>query len=78
VVGIDILPWLLDQLAQYPDDNPMFDLLVIDEILAVCATRRASASRRWPRCAIAGAWWWGLTGTLRPNGAEDLFMPARV
>ena len=31
VIGVDLLPWLVDELAALPDDHPLFDLLVIDE-----------------------------------------------
>ena len=77
IVGIDIVEWLVEQLAKLPEDLPLFDLLVIDEISklrnpsGVRARRLLKHAKRWRMI-------WGLTGTLRPSGAEDLFMPATV
>jgi SNF2 family DNA or RNA helicase len=77
IVGIDILPWLLEQIWQWPADDPIFDLLVIDEISRL---RNPKGMRVKELVKMAGCWRmvWGLTGTLRPNSAQDLFMPARV
>jgi len=77
IVGIDIVEWLLEQLAKLPEDSRLFDLLVIDEVSklrdpsGVRARRLLKHAKRWKMV-------WGLTGTLRPSGAEDLFMPATV
>ena len=77
IVGIDIAEWLMDTLVSLPDDSRLFDLLIIDEISrlrnpsGVRAQRILRHAKRWRMV-------WGLTGTLRPSGAEDLFMPATV
>jgi len=77
IVGIDIAEWLMDTLVSLPDDSRLFDLLIIDEISrlrnpsGVRARRILRHAKRWRMV-------WGLTGTLRPSGAEDLFMPATV
>ena len=77
LAGIDITQWLLEQLAQYPDDHPLFDLLIIDEISRLRnptgkrAAVLAQQAKRWKMI-------WGLSGTLRPSSAQDLFMPVRV
>jgi hypothetical protein len=77
IVGIDVVEWLVDTLVKLPDDSRLFDLLVIDEISklrdpsGVRARRLLRYAKRWRML-------WGLTGTLRPSGAEDLFMPATV
>ena len=77
IVGIDLIPWLVKELAQYPDDSPLFDLLVIDEASClrnpggVRAKDLAKHAHRWKMV-------WGLSGTLRPSSAQDLFMPSRV
>jgi SNF2 family DNA or RNA helicase len=77
IIGIDLVEWLADQLAKLPEDSPLFDLLVIDEISklrnpsGVRARRLLRHAKRWKMV-------WGLTGTLRPSGAENLFMPATV
>ena len=77
LVGIDLVQWLLDALEKYPDDHPLFDLLVIDEISKL---RDPTGKRAQSLAKQAGRWKmaWGLSGTLRPNSAQDLFMPARV
>ncbi len=77
IVGLDVTEWLLKELAEYPPDHPLFDLLVIDEISKL----RSHTGKRAQLLLKAAKRWrmrWGLTGTLRPSGAEDLFMPAAV
>lgn len=77
IIGIDSIEWLLDELVKMPADSPLFDLLVIDEISRLRnpkgkrANLIAKHAHRWKMV-------WGLSGTLRPSSAEDLFMPARV
>lgn len=77
IVGIDILPWLLEQSEGWMPGDPMFDLLVIDEISRL---RNPKGERVKQLVKVIDHWRmvWGLTGTLRPNGPADLFMPARV
>src|SRR5262245_53081809 len=31
VIGIDLVPWLVAELASFADDHPLFDTLIIDE-----------------------------------------------
>ena len=77
LIGIDNTQWLVGELEKRPADDRLFDLLVIDEVsrLKSPASKRARAL-----LSIAGRFRnrWGLTGTPRPNGEEDLFMPAAV
>ena len=77
LIGIDNVQWLVGELEKRPADDRLFDLLVIDEVsrLKSPASKRARAL-----LSIAGRFRnrWGLTGTPRPNGEEDLFMPAAV
>lgn len=77
IVGLDVAEWLVKELQQYPDEHPLFDLLVIDEVSRL---RNPSGKRAQHLLRYAKRWRmiWGLTGTLRPSGAEDLFMPATV
>lgn len=76
IIGIDNVKWLLDSIDPNPN-NPLFDLLVIDEIsklkdpTGVRAKELAKNATCWKMI-------WGLSGTLRPNSALDLFMPARI
>jgi hypothetical protein len=77
IVGIDVLQWLVTALDHYYSDHPLFDLLVIDEASKLRDARgiRAKAlARRAHRWKMI----WGLSGTLRPSGPLDLFMPARI
>ena len=77
IVGIDVLPWLMKELDQLPASDPLFDLLVIDEAsrlrnpTGVRAKSLARGVHKWKMV-------WGLSGTLRPSGPLDLFMPSRV
>ena len=78
VIGIDLVPWLVDELrTNYRDDAELFDLLVIDEISKL---RDPTGQRAKALAGLASRWKmvWGLSGTLRPSGSLDLFMPARV
>jgi hypothetical protein len=74
IVGLDVVEWLLGELSKLPADHPLFDLLVIDEVSKLRNPKGVRAN------LIANRWRmiWGLSGTLRPSSAEDLFMPARV
>jgi hypothetical protein len=77
IVGIDVAQWLMEALDGALHDNPLFDLLIIDEI----SRFRNPTGKRVKEVAKRASKWrmrWGLTGTLRPNGPEDMFMPARV
>ncbi len=77
IIGLDNAQWLVEELEQLPDDSPLFDLLVIDEISRL---RNPKGERAKVLAKIAHRFKmiWGLSGTLRPSGPEDLFMPARV
>jgi phage N-6-adenine-methyltransferase len=77
VIGIDLVPWLVDELAAVPDGHPLFDLLVIDETSRL---KDPSGKRARALLKVAGRFKtrWGLTGTPRPNSAMDLFMPAAI
>jgi SNF2-related domain len=77
IVGLDVIPWLIEQQQRYPADHPLFDLLVIDEISKL---RNPTGVRSKIMAKNAAKWRmiWGLSGTLRPNSAQDLFAPARI
>jgi hypothetical protein len=77
IIGLDVAQWLAEQLKCTHGDSPLFDLLVIDEISRLRnpkSKRAAALAKQANRFKMI----WGLTGTLRPNSAQDLFMPARV
>jgi len=66
VIGINLIPWLVNELASMADDDPLFDMLVIDE-----TSRLKNPTGKWSRALlkVAGRFKtrWGLTGTPRPN-----------
>jgi SNF2 family DNA or RNA helicase len=77
VIGIDLVPWLVGELAGFAGDHPLFDMLVIDETSRL---KDPSGKRARALLKIAGRFRtrWGLTGTPRPNSSQDLFMPAAI
>jgi hypothetical protein len=77
VIGVDLVPWLVEELADLADDHPIFDMLVIDETSRL---KDPSGKRSRALAKIAGRFRtrWGLTGTPRPNSSRDLFMPAAI
>lgn len=74
VVSIDNTQWLLDQLVNWPLARTA---LVIDEISRMKNPRSVRGKELFAQ-SHRFASVWGLTGTPRPNGYEDLWMPIRV
>ena len=76
-IGVDLVPWLVDELASLPGDHPLFDMLVIDETSRL---KDPSGKRARALLRISGRFRtrWGLTGTPRPNSSLDLFMPMAI
>jgi hypothetical protein len=76
-IGIDLVPWLVGELAGVADDHPLFDVLIIDETSRL---KDPSGKRARALLKVAGRFRtrWGLTGTPRPNSSMDLFMPAAI
>jgi hypothetical protein len=76
-IGIDLVPWLIGELAALADDHPLLDVLIIDETSRL---KNPSGKRARALLKVAGRFRtrWGLTGTPRPNSSMDLFMPAAV
>src|SRR5215813_3399411 len=66
VIGVDLVPWLVSELAAFADDHPLFDVLIIDE-----TSRLKDPSGKRARALLKSAGRfrarWGLTGTPRPN-----------
>jgi hypothetical protein len=77
VIGVDLVPWLVTELARYGHSHRAFDILIIDE-----TSRLKDPAGKRARALIMGAHRfrtrWGLTGTPRPNSSMDLFMPAAI
>lgn len=76
VCGIDNLPWLLAELKDLPH-HPGWDQLVIDE-LSRFKNPRGSRAKALNKTSQRFGSIWGLTGTPRPNGWEDLWMPLQI
>lgn len=77
VTSRDNIAWLVDELLQLPEDHPLFDLFVIDELSRFKGPRSKLAKKLMkirPRIRMM----WGLTGTPRPNGYEDEFRPLQL
>jgi hypothetical protein len=76
-IGVDLVPWLVDELAAVADGHPLFDILVIDETSRL---KDPGGKRSRALLRIAGRFRtrWGLTGTPRPNSSRDLFMPTAI
>lgn len=77
IIGVEHTQWVCDELAQFPKTHPLFDILVIDEISRFKnpKSKRAKALLKYARRFKLI---WGLTGTPRPNGEEDLFKPLQI
>jgi hypothetical protein len=76
-IGVDLVPWLVSELGGLAPDNPLFDVLIIDETSRL---KDPSGKRARALLKVAGRFRtrWGLTGTPRPNSSMDLFMPAAI
>jgi hypothetical protein len=77
VIGVDLVPWLVGELAAFANDHPLFDVLIIDETSRL---KDPSGKRARALLKATGRFRtrWGLTGTPRPNSSMDLFMPAAI
>src|SRR6516164_7557074 len=70
VIGSDLVPWLVSELAGVADNHPLFDVLITDE---TSRFKDPSGKRARALLRIAGRFRtrWGLTGTPRPNSSRD-------
>jgi SNF2 domain-containing protein len=77
VIGVDLVQWLVGELAAVAGDHPLLDVLIIDETSRL---KDPSGKRARALLKVAGRFRtrWGLTGTPRPNSSMDLFMPAAI
>lgn len=77
LLGIDHVQWLSDALVHIDVSEPIFDLLVLDEISrfrSPKSKRGKALFRHIPEFRTI----WGMTGTIAPNGLQDLFNPAKL
>jgi hypothetical protein len=77
VIGVDLVPWLVSELASLAGDHSLFDVLIIDETSRL-KDPSGKRARALLRIASRFRTRWGLTGTPRPNSSQDLFMPAAI
>lgn len=78
MVGIDNTQWLVKELEKLPEGHPLFDLLIIDETSRFKNPRSKRGRALWKKVAGRFRNIWGMTGTPRPNGIGDLFMPLSI
>jgi hypothetical protein len=76
-IGVDLVQWLVEELATVADDHPLLDILIIDETSKL-KDPNGKRSRALQKVAGRFKTRWGLTGTPRPNSSRDLFMPAAI
>lgn len=74
---IDNIQWLMKELALLPDDHPLFDLLVVDESSRLKNPRSKRARELFKQIDRFRNVWL-TTGTPRPNGIADQFMPMKL
>lgn len=75
-VSDGVVQWLVEYLEALPDDDPLLDLLAYDE--PKLKSPRGSIGKALCKIAPRVGNIWKFSGTPRPNGYEDLFMPARI
>jgi SNF2 family DNA or RNA helicase len=77
ICSIDNLVWLIDALRKFAKTDPRWDMLVIDELSRFKSPRGERAKKLNRFVANFGAVI-GLTGTPKPNGWEDQYMPLQI
>lgn len=77
ICSIDNVVWLIDALRKLKADDPRWDLLCVDE-LSRFKSPRGQRAKKVLRFAERFRAIWGLTGTPRPNGWEDEWMPLQL
>ena len=77
ICSIDSLVWLIDALRKFAKDDPRWDFLLIDELSRFKSPRGERAKKLNRFVGRFGAVV-GITGTPRPNGWEDQWMPLQI
>jgi hypothetical protein len=75
--SVDNLVWLVDALRKFPKTDPRWGLLVVDE-LSRMKNPRGQRAKKLKRFSDRFGAIWGLTGTPRPSGWEDQWMPLQI
>lgn len=76
-LGINNIVWLLEACADWDDDDPRFDILIVDESSRV-KNPRGTWAKTLRKLAKKFKTVWLLTGTPRPNSEQDYFVPMAV
>lgn len=77
VCSTDNLVWLIDALRKFGKDDPRWDMFVIDE-LSRFKSPRGERAKKLNRFTDRFGSIIGLTGTPRPNGWMDQYMPLQI
>ena len=77
ICSIDNLVWLIDTLRKFAKNDPRWDMLVIDE-LSRFKSARGERAKKLNRFAERFDAVIGLTGTPRPNGWHEQWMPLNI
>ncbi len=77
ICSTDLLVWLIDALRKFKDDDPRWDVLCIDE-LSRFKSPRGERAKKLNRFTSRFKSIVGITGTPRPNGWEDQYMPLQI
>jgi SNF2 family DNA or RNA helicase len=77
ICSTDLLVWLIDALRKFPQDDPRWDFLCVDE-LSRFKSPRGERAKKLNRFATRFKSIVGITGTPRPNGWEDQYMPLQI
>lgn len=76
-VSDGITRWLVDYLLALPDDDPLLDMFAYDEP-KLKNPRGGTIGKALEELAPRVKTMWKFSGTPRPNGFEDLYMPAKI
>lgn len=78
ITSRDNIKWLVEELMKLPEDHPLLDLLVIDELSRFKNPRSKLANKHLMKIRKRIKMMWGLTGTPRPNGYVDQYRPLQM
>lgn len=77
ICSTDSLVWLIDSLRKFPDGDPRWDFLCVDE-LSRFKSPRGERAKKLNRFTSKFRSLIGITGTPKPNGWEDQYMPLQL
>jgi len=77
ICSIDNIVWLIDALRKFKDDDPRWDMLVIDELSRFASPRGQRTKKLFRFCERFNSVI-GLTGTPRRKSLMDQYAPIRI